>query len=82
MICAWFCSADGLKDLLFDEHNNAIKTFLLDVCQLMKRLTQLPKKQKYGDAENGEPKAKIMMLLQICATYIQVRQRFLTGQIS
>jgi hypothetical protein len=55
--------ADGLKDLLSDEHNNAIKTFLLDVCQLMKRLTQLLKKQKYGDAENGEPKAKIMMLL-------------------
>jgi hypothetical protein len=63
-----FCLADGLKDLLSDEHNNAIKTFLLDVCQLMKRLTQLLKKQKYGDAENGEPKAKIMMLLQICAT--------------
>jgi hypothetical protein len=49
-----------------DERSNL--TFLLDVCQLMKRLTQLLKKQKYGDAENGEPKAKIMMLLQICAT--------------
>jgi hypothetical protein len=46
-----------------DERSNL--TFLLDVCQLMKRLTQLLKKQKYGDAENGEPKAKIMMLLQI-----------------
>jgi hypothetical protein len=59
--------ADGLKNLLSNEHNNAIKTLLLDVCQLMKRLTQLLKKQKYGDAENGEPKAKIMILLQICA---------------
>ena len=45
LICALFCFTSGLKDLLSD------------ACQLMKRLTQLLKKQKYGDAENGEPKS-------------------------
>jgi hypothetical protein len=46
-----------------DERSNLM--FLLDVCQLIKRLTQLLKKQKYGDAENGEPKIYIIYIHMI-----------------
>ncbi|KAE7998111.1 hypothetical protein FH972_002687 [Carpinus fangiana] len=49
----------GLKTLPSDELSNAIKTFLLDVCQLMERQAeQLQNKQKSADAEIGEPESK------------------------
>lgn len=49
----------GLKTLPSDELSNAIKAFLLDVCQLMERQAeQLQNKQKSDDAEIGEPESK------------------------
>lgn len=49
----------GLKTLPSDELSNAIKTFLLDVCQLMERQAeQLQNKQKSAEAEIGEPESK------------------------
>uniref|UniRef100_A0A2N9HLV8 DUF632 domain-containing protein n=1 Tax=Fagus sylvatica TaxID=28930 RepID=A0A2N9HLV8_FAGSY len=48
----------GLQALPSEELSDAIKTFLLDVCQLMEQQTLLQKKQKSDDAENGEPESK------------------------
>lgn len=49
----------GLKTLPSDELNNAIKTFLLDVCQLMERQAeQLQNKQISANTETGEPESK------------------------
>lgn len=49
----------GLKDLPSDELSNAIKSFSLDVCQLIaQHAEQLQKKKKSADAENGESESK------------------------
>jgi len=48
----------GLQALPSDELSNAIKTFLLDVCQLMDQQALLQKKQKSAEAENEEPESK------------------------
>lgn len=49
----------GLQALPSDELSNAIKTFLLDVCQLMDQQALLSqKKQKSAEAENEEPESK------------------------
>ncbi|KAG6717380.1 hypothetical protein I3842_04G096000 [Carya illinoinensis] len=49
----------GLKALPSDELSNAIKTFLLEVHQLMEQQAEQPqKKQEPTDAENGEPESK------------------------
>ena len=48
----------GLQALPSDELSNAIKTFLLDVCQLMDQQELLQKKQKSAEAENEEPESK------------------------
>ncbi|XP_041002928.1 protein ALTERED PHOSPHATE STARVATION RESPONSE 1 [Juglans microcarpa x Juglans regia] len=48
-----------LKDLPSDELSNAIKSFSLDVCQLITEHAELlQKKQKPADPENGEAESK------------------------